>query len=153
VINEVWISISDPVEFFQNPVRSGSGSELQNPVGSRSGTGSCSTLVRDHSAGAECTGSLVFWFTWFQPNPQCSNTFIQNWNICFTGDIYFCWTFFSCKCRLTLDFMIGNNFLLLKVSIAFNSFIPPPYRYFSIFSALQWPVGPLVQSFPPSSNL
>ena len=26
----------DPVEFFQNPVRTGSGSELQNPVESRS---------------------------------------------------------------------------------------------------------------------
>jgi len=35
VINVVWISISDPVVFFQNPV--GSGSEVQNPVGSRSG--------------------------------------------------------------------------------------------------------------------
>jgi len=31
----VWISISDPVEFFQNPVQPGSGSEVQNPVESR----------------------------------------------------------------------------------------------------------------------
>jgi len=37
VINAVWISISYPVEFFQNPVQSGSGSEVQKPVGSRSG--------------------------------------------------------------------------------------------------------------------
>jgi len=37
MIKAVWISISDPVEFFLNPVRSGSGSELQNPVASRSG--------------------------------------------------------------------------------------------------------------------
>jgi len=37
VINAVWISISDRVEFFLNPVRSGFGSELQNPVVSRSG--------------------------------------------------------------------------------------------------------------------
>jgi len=37
VINAVWISISDPVEFFGNSVRSGSGSELQNLVGSQSG--------------------------------------------------------------------------------------------------------------------
>jgi len=37
VINAVWISISNPDELFQNPVQSGSGSELQNPVGSRSG--------------------------------------------------------------------------------------------------------------------
>jgi len=36
VMNAVWISTSDPVEFFRNPVQSGSGSELQNPVGSRS---------------------------------------------------------------------------------------------------------------------
>ena len=35
VINADWIFISDPVEFFRNPVQSGSGSELQNPVGSR----------------------------------------------------------------------------------------------------------------------
>jgi len=35
VINAIWISKSEPVEFFRNPVRSGS--ELQNPVGSRSG--------------------------------------------------------------------------------------------------------------------
>ena len=37
VINAVWISISDPVEFFQNPGQPGSGSEVQNLVGSRSG--------------------------------------------------------------------------------------------------------------------
>ena len=37
VINAGWISISDPVQFFRNPVRSGCGSELQNPVGTRSG--------------------------------------------------------------------------------------------------------------------
>ena len=37
VINAVWISISDAVECFWNPVRPGSGSELQNPVGSQSG--------------------------------------------------------------------------------------------------------------------
>jgi len=37
VIKAVWVSISNPVEFFQNPVRSGSGSELENPVGLRSG--------------------------------------------------------------------------------------------------------------------
>ena len=37
VINAVWISKSDPVEIFRNLVRSGSGCELQNPVGSRSG--------------------------------------------------------------------------------------------------------------------
>jgi len=37
VINAVWISISDPFDFFRNPVRTGSGSELQNPIGSRSG--------------------------------------------------------------------------------------------------------------------
>jgi len=37
VINAVWISVSEPVEFFRNPVRSGSGLEFQNPVGSRSG--------------------------------------------------------------------------------------------------------------------
>ena len=37
VINAAWISISDPVEFFQNPVQSGSCSVLQNPVGSWSG--------------------------------------------------------------------------------------------------------------------
>jgi len=35
--NAIWISISDPVEFFQNPVRSGTGPEFQNPVGMRSG--------------------------------------------------------------------------------------------------------------------
>jgi len=37
VTNAVWISISNPVEFFQNPVQFGSGSEVQNPVGSQSG--------------------------------------------------------------------------------------------------------------------
>jgi len=37
VFNTVWLSISDPEEFFRNPVRSDSGSELQNPIGSRSG--------------------------------------------------------------------------------------------------------------------
>ena len=38
MIDAVWISISDPVEFFfQNPISSRSGSEWQNPVGSRSG--------------------------------------------------------------------------------------------------------------------
>jgi len=37
VISAGWISISDPVEFFHNPVQSGSDSEVQNPVGSRSG--------------------------------------------------------------------------------------------------------------------
>jgi len=36
VINAVWISISDPLEFFQNPVQPGSGSGVQNPVGLRS---------------------------------------------------------------------------------------------------------------------
>jgi len=45
VINAVWISISDPIEFFQNPVQLGSDSEVQNAVGSRSGLGSCSTLI------------------------------------------------------------------------------------------------------------
>jgi len=37
VIKAVWISISDEVLFFRNPVRTGSDSELQNLVGSRSG--------------------------------------------------------------------------------------------------------------------
>ena len=36
LINAVWISISDPVEFFRNPLRSGSSSGLRNPVVSRS---------------------------------------------------------------------------------------------------------------------
>ena len=45
VINTVWITIIDPVHFFWNAVRSGSGSELQNPVGSQSGNRSCSTRV------------------------------------------------------------------------------------------------------------
>ena len=36
MINAVWISTFDPVEFFQNPVQSGSGSEVQNPIGSLS---------------------------------------------------------------------------------------------------------------------
>jgi len=38
VINADWISTSDPVEFFQNPVQSGSSSELQNLGGSQSGS-------------------------------------------------------------------------------------------------------------------
>ena len=37
MINAVWISISDLVKFFQNPVQSRSDSEMQTPVGSRSG--------------------------------------------------------------------------------------------------------------------
>jgi len=37
VINAVWISISDPVEFFSKSSPIGSGSELQSPVGSLSG--------------------------------------------------------------------------------------------------------------------
>jgi len=37
VINAIWISTSDPFDFFRNPVPPGSGSELPNPVGSRSG--------------------------------------------------------------------------------------------------------------------
>jgi len=39
VINAVWISIGYLIQlsFFQNPVQPGSCSELQNPVGSRSG--------------------------------------------------------------------------------------------------------------------
>jgi len=49
VMNAVWISISDPVNFFRNPLRSGSGSELQNPVGSWSGNwimfNTCLTLL------------------------------------------------------------------------------------------------------------
>jgi len=37
VINAVWISRSGPAGFFQNPVQSGSGSEVQNPGETRSG--------------------------------------------------------------------------------------------------------------------
>jgi len=37
VINAVWLSISDPVKFFRNLVRSGSGSELQNMIESLCG--------------------------------------------------------------------------------------------------------------------
>jgi len=36
VINALWMSTSDLVEFFRNPVRSESSSELRNPVGLRS---------------------------------------------------------------------------------------------------------------------
>jgi len=48
VINAVWISISDPIEFFRNPVRSGSASELQNPVGSRFGNRIMFNTARTH---------------------------------------------------------------------------------------------------------
>jgi len=45
VIHAVWISTSDPIEFFQNPVQPGSGSEVQNPLDCDPETGSCSTLI------------------------------------------------------------------------------------------------------------
>ena len=67
VINAVWISISDPFDFFRNPIRSGSGYELQNPVGSRSenqimfntgvgwGLGQCSqTFLFHHPLFTRC---------------------------------------------------------------------------------------------------
>ena len=45
VINAVWISISDLVEFFQNPVRTGFGSECRIRLDRDPQTGSCSTLL------------------------------------------------------------------------------------------------------------
>jgi len=57
VINAGWISISAPVEFFQNPVQTGSGSELQIPVGSRSG------ILIMFNTGTHAQSSLMFYIS------------------------------------------------------------------------------------------
>jgi len=68
VINAVWISIFDPVELFRNPVQSGS--ELQNPVGSRSvnrqrweriRTGSDWSGLKPILAGSGLDRTTIFW--------------------------------------------------------------------------------------------